>query len=201
MKTRFAVCMGLSSMLVLAQAVVPSSFALSTEPTPAKGLAYTIRLKGETRDSYGTVRHTQDITLAVASDGKFHALRKFSPSHQLEQIGLPGKGLFNIDKERKALIHRGDFTGKDRKRTFAQAQPTSEFIVGYRVNVVHQSTGAAQIDLYVAPDLNNEILRSVVHQGNVTYTTEATDISVGEPDAELDRKSVVEGKSVSVGER
>ena len=61
-----------------------------------RAVACTIHASGESRDVYGTVRSTFDETLYVSKDGSFHSIKEY-PNRTIEQFGIPGKGVFDVE--------------------------------------------------------------------------------------------------------
>lgn len=106
-------------------------------------------------------------------------------------FGVPGRGVFHVDKNKGTLVFLSSMPAKDTisyvQLTYGHENPRflrDEVVQGYQTYVLHDVVGndGSYEDDYFAPELDDELIKSVKVAPYGGSVTEAINIQLGEPD-------------------
>jgi hypothetical protein len=152
------------------------------EPKPHKFVPYTITWRMTEQYADGRVVQTYTETRSTSADGTWHSVILFPDGQSIERVAEAG-GIFGVDRrtgERRLQGQsserlRGDARGhKNRVR--------SERVLDQEVEVLRFEQDGKSHELYHARRLNNDIIKTVYRDKDVTRVLEPISIIPGEPE-------------------
>jgi hypothetical protein len=161
-----------------------AAFAIQAQqPKPAKFVPYTIRWQMTEYYTDGRVVQTYTETRTTTPDGNWHSVIHFPNGTTIERIAEAGSGVFGVDRRTGERRLQGQFP--DRLRGDAQGHKNhvrSERVLDQEVEVLRFEQDGKSHELYHARHLNNDIIKTVYRDKDVTRVLEPVSIVLGEPE-------------------
>lgn len=209
MTFRFSRHMRVLSLALFFSGVVSASLAFALRPTkvvnrrPAKGFTIvtkeTITLDDPKWQSQPQQADYVITTRYQKSDGTWKEVRTAHKANgnllrKNIQLGIPGRGVYEIDKDRLMLNFISSMPPKETTSfvaiTDGHDHPNflkDEVVSGYRTYALHYTIDkdGSYEDEYYAPDLDGYPIRSVKSAPYGNSVTEVVTITLGDPDASI----------------
>lgn len=163
---------------VLAVAVVAIR---GQKPKPAKVVPYTITWQMTEYHSDGRVVPTYTETRFNYSGGHWRSIIRFSNGMAVERVAESGKGVFVIDQktgERRLNSPFPERMGVD--PLWHEKWGRTESLAGHRAEVLKFKQEEKSHELYHAPHLNNDIVKTVYRDKEMTRVLEPIFLRLGE---------------------
>jgi hypothetical protein len=172
--------------------VAAGVFARTTLRTPAKFRPYTIVWRVTDYDAKGNATFRYTETRYADSKGRWHNVKAFAEGGREVSFREPGQGLFIEDE--KVNHYVSDAPLEPQSTTLEEWRKSPQFvrednIAGLPVAVTRVSNrpGDPVLELYHAPDLNNDIVKMVATEPTSIRVAEPISLSLSEPDPSVFR--------------
>lgn len=143
---------------------------------------YTITWQMTEYHSDGRVAPTYTETRSNYSDGHWRSIIRFPNGLTVERIAEPGKGVFAVDQKTGERRFNSPFPERLRGDPLRhETWARTERLDGYRAEVLKFGRGEKSHELYHAPRLNNDIVKTVYRDKEVTRVLEPILLLLGEP--------------------
>jgi hypothetical protein len=150
-------------------------------PSP-KFVPYTLTWRMRERYSDGRIVDTYMEKRYYSSDGNWHGFTQSATGSRMDRVGEAGRGVFIVDSKTKEKHFHSPFPGHPRdKPKESKDYVRTEMVLGYSADVLKYEQGDKTHELYRAPDLNGDIIKTVYRDKDVTRTLEPLSIILGEP--------------------
>lgn len=180
------------TLLVLTM-IAAGVFARTALRKPAGFHPYTIVWRVTDYDSQGNATFRYTETRHADSKGRWHNVKEFPDGEDEVSFREPGRGLFMVDEKVNHLMSEAPV--EPRVTTLAGWHNSPQFVrednvAGLPVAVTRSSNGAGSpiLELYHAPDLNNDIVKTIFTDGNIVRVIEPVQLSIAEPDPSVFRR-------------
>jgi hypothetical protein len=180
MKYRKVILLGIFACVA---ALAIAAFAMQAQkPKPAKFVPYTITWRMTERYNDGRVVDTYMEKRYYSSDGNWRGFSQSANGSRINRVGEAGSGVFIVDNKTKEKHFQSPFPGHPHdKPKESKNYARTETVLGYSVDVLRYEQGDKVHELYRAPDLNGDIIKTVYCDKDVTRTLEPVNIILGEP--------------------
>jgi hypothetical protein len=159
---------------------VAALVALAQKPKRVVPYTVTWQMTEYYRD--GRVVQTYTETRSNYSDGNWRSVVRFPNGRAVERVAEAGGGVFGIDPKTGERRYQTPFPERlagDAKRHPKWAR--TEQVAGYDVEVLRFEQDGKSHELYHAPALNNDIIKTVYRDQDVTRVLEPISVKKGEP--------------------
>lgn len=176
------------TLTVLALVMVAAGvFARTVLRAHAKFRPYTIVWRVTDYDAQGNATFRYTETRYADSAGRWHNVKALAEGGREVSFREPGQGLFIEDEKVNHYVSGAPF--EPQSTTLEEWHKSPQFvredtIAGLPVAVTRVSNrpGDPVLELYHAPDLNNDIVKVVATQPNLTWVEEPVSLDLSEPD-------------------
>lgn len=161
-----------------------AAFAVQAHKQQPKFVPYTIMWRMRVQYSDGRIVDTYIEKRYYSSDGNWRGFVQSAMGARIDRVGEAGRGVFIIDGKTKERRFQEPFPGHPHdKPKESKNYARTETVLGYTVDVLRYEQGDKTHELYRAPDLNGDIIKTVYRDKTVTRTLEPVSIVLGEPPA------------------
>lgn len=123
-------------------------------------------------------------TKYTSADGRWVAVKTFPNGARQITFSQPGKGVFAVEKEGLQYLSASPLTPTTSNYFESPQYTRSEDISGYKAAVLTQNTDSGlRLEHYIAPELNNDSIKTVITNGQMVRSLEPVAIVQGEPPA------------------
>ncbi|HVG28935.1 MAG TPA: hypothetical protein VM864_04370 [Pyrinomonadaceae bacterium] len=175
----------LSGVLICAAAITAFAMQARKEPRPPKFVPYTILWRMRERYVDGRIVDTYVERRSYSSDGNWRGFVQSAAGSRIDRVGEAGRGVFIVDGKSKEKRFHWPYPGHPRdKPKESKDYVRTEIVLGYSADVLRYEQEGKTHELYRAPDLNGDIIKTVYRDKDVTRTLEPVSIIPGEPPPE-----------------
>lgn len=117
-----------------------------------------------------------------SSDGNWYGFTQSATGARMDRVGEAGRGVFIVDSKTKEKRFHSPFPRHPRdKPKESKNYVRTGTVLGYSTDVLKYEQGDKTHELYRAPDLNGDIIKTVYRDKTLTRTLEPVSIIMGEP--------------------
>lgn len=168
--------------LCVATLAVAAVAVQTHKPAAAKVVPYTITWRMKEYYADGRVVQTYTETRSTSADGNWRSVILFPNGQSIERVAEAGS-IFGVDRRTGARRLQGQ--SSERLRGDARGHKNhvrSERVLDQEVEVLRFEQGGKSHELYHARRLNNDIIKTVYRDKDVTRVLEPISIILGEPE-------------------
>lgn len=172
--------------------VAAGVFARTVVRVPAKFRPYTIVWRVTDYDTQGNATFRYTETRYADLKGRWHNVKEYAGGGQEVSFREPGKGLFIEDE--KVNHYVSDVPVEPVSISLAEWHKSPQFVredtvaeIPVAVTRVSNGSGAPILELYHAPDLNNDVVKMVATEPNSIRVAEPVSLNHSEPDPSVFR--------------
>jgi hypothetical protein len=170
-------------LAVFVCAAALTAFAMQARKAPPpKVVPYTILWRMREQYGDGRVVDTYVERRYYSSDGNWRGFVQSATGSRIDRVGEAGRGVFIVDAKTREKRFHSPFPGHPNdKPKESKNYVRTETVLGYSADVLKYEQGDKTHELYRAPDLNGDIIKTVYRDKTLTRTLEPVSIVLGEP--------------------
>ncbi|HEX3145179.1 MAG TPA: hypothetical protein VHQ64_14500 [Pyrinomonadaceae bacterium] len=147
-----------------------------------KLVPYTIVLKATDYDQRGIGHEAFSEVKYVSAHGNWRSVKSFRSGLALEQYARVGHGIFTVDNKQKKMYFESPYNPASTPQSLTNRNYVrSEIVGGIRTNVLRSGTGDNYAETFLAPELNDDVIKTVLKSPAGTRVIEPVTITRGEP--------------------
>lgn len=176
----------LFSLLFVAAVFIGGATVRLSQPSPqTKFTPYTIAWQVLEIEKSGN-RIIRTETKAVSADGRWSNTKAFPDGSREVMFAEPGRGVFGQKEDHLQFLSACSTTPRTGDYFTSPQYTRTEEILGYKTAVLTQSVNPEfQVEHYIAPALNNDIIKTAITMGDNVRVLEPLVIISGEPPTDV----------------
>jgi hypothetical protein len=169
----------LAAIVAVCALVAIASAASAKRPTL---VPYTIVFKVVDYDHRGVGTEAYSEIKYVSSRGLWRKIKSLPGGANVEQFAQVGRGVFSIDRAKRKMFFESPYAfGTTEPSQRNKAYVRSENVLGFSTNVLRSGTPESYIETFLAPELNDDIIKIVIKRPTGKRIIEPVIINRGEP--------------------